>query len=264
LDIAIQATAKNIPVRQRPVSKWFVQDQPMMEPFLKPELRKLALAEHERIWERRGDPDRQKRTKSKHQASDYLLTGLLFAQQDGEPLVGVLCGRAGKKVRYYRHRRGRRGYIKGSIFNRMIPAKPIEEAVVRLVAEVLTDIDGLRDRIVESVEAEAQRTMPTEQIADMQKRRDQIRRRTELIVSTLDEETLADARIELDRLKSERRMLDEQIAAAEVAIEMQSLDPAAIADKVVAQLQSMATNVADMPKLRPTAIAGGGHRFDCR
>ena len=57
---------------------------------------------HEDLWERRGDPNRPKRSKSKHKASDYLLSGLMFAKQDGEPLVGVLCGPARKRVRYYR------------------------------------------------------------------------------------------------------------------------------------------------------------------
>lgn len=214
LDPAVQAAAKRIPVRQRGQGEWFIQPQPLMEHFLDAELRRLAMDEHERLWRRRGDIDRPKQPKGKHRASDYLLSGLLYAKQDGEPLVGVRCGRVGNKVRYYRHRRGRRGYIKDSVFNKMIPAQPIEDAVVALVAAVLTSDETLRDRIIAFVEAEARRTTPTEQIADMQKRRDQIRRRTELIVSTLDEETLADARAELDRLKAERRTLDEQVAVA--------------------------------------------------
>lgn len=249
LDPSIQAAAKYIPVRQRAKAEWFIQPQPLMENFLQDaELRRLAMAEHERLWRRRGDIDRPKRSKSKHQASDYLLTGLLYARQDGAPLVGVLCGRVGKKVRYYRHRRGRIAYRKGSVFNKVVMAKPIEDAVIALVSEVLKGDETLRDRIIGFVETEAQRTTPTEQIADMQKRRDQIRRRTELIVSTLDEETLADARAELDRLKSERRTLEEQIAAAEAAMKMQLHDPQAVADAVLAQLRSMAANIADMPK----------------
>lgn len=257
LDPAIQAAAKRIPVRQRGQGEWFIQPQPLMENFLlDAELRRLAMDEHERLWRRRGDIDRPKQPRSKHRASDYLLSGLLYAKQDGEPLVGVLCGRVGKKVRYYRHRRGRRGYIKDSIFNKMIPAQPIEDTVVALVGEVLTSDESLRDRIIAFVETEARRTTPTEQIADMQKHRDQIRRRTELIVSTLDEETLADARAELDRLKAERRTLDEQIAAAEAAMKMRSVDPQAVADAVLAQFRAMAANVADMPKFALRQLLG--------
>lgn len=247
LDPAIQAAAKRIPVRQRAQREWFVQPQPLMEGFLDSELRNNAMAEHERNWHRRGDLDRPKRSKSKHQASDYLLTELLFAKQDGELLVGVLCGRVGKKVRYYRHRRGRRGYLKGSIFNRLVSAKPIEDAVVEVVARVLTSEEGLRERLIALIETETKRIVPSERLGELCKKRDQIKRRTELIVSTLDEETLADARAEIDRLKSERRTLDEQIASINAAAQRQSVDSDALADNILGQLRSMATNLSNMP-----------------
>lgn len=90
----------------------------------------------------------------------------------------------------------------------------------------------------------------------MQKRREQIKRRTTLIVSTLDEETLADAREELDRLKAERRTLDEQIAAAEGSMAIQSLDPNAVADAVIAHLKGMAANMDQMPKFALRQLLG--------
>jgi hypothetical protein len=248
LDVAVQATAKNIPVRPRPQTEWFVQRQPLMEHFLEPELRTLAMAEHERIWQRRGDVDRPKQSKSKHQASVYLLTGLLYAKQDGEPLVGILCGRVGKKVRYYRHRRGRRGYTSGSMFNRMIPAEPLENAVIEIVREILTSDADLRDRVVTFVEDEARKSEPNEELGSLQAKRDQIKKRTGMIVSTLDEETLADAKDELDRLKAERRAVEAQIAAAEASAAMQSLDPQAVADDVVGKLANLAATVSEMPK----------------
>lgn len=239
LDAAVRATAKNIPVRHRPRSEWFVQAQPLMADFLDAELRAMAMAEHERIWRTRGDADRPKRSKSKHQVSEYLLTGLLHAKQDGEPLVGILCGRVGKKVRYYRHRRGRRGYVKGSMFNRMVAAKPLEDAVVALVGEVLANEQDLRDRVVAFVEGEARKAAPGKQLAELQSRRERLKRRTALIVKTFDEETLADAEGELDRLKAERRTLDEQIAAAEGAATLRGLDPNAVADAVLGRIKSM-------------------------
>jgi hypothetical protein len=235
-------------VRQRGRGDWFIQEQPLMANFLEAELRSLAMAEHERLWRERGDLDRPKRSRSKHQASDYLLTGLMYAKQDGEPLVGVLCGRVRKKVRYYRHRRGRRGYLKGSIFNRVVPAGPLEEAVVGVARQILTSETDLRDRIVAFVESEARKTGPNEALTELQQRREQVKRRTKLIVATLDEETLVDAKDELERLKTERRALDEQLAAAEAATAMRSLDPQAVADEVVAKLRLMAADATDMPK----------------
>jgi len=248
LDAAVKASAKNIPVRQRPREEWFVQAQPRMETFLDADVRKLAMTEHERLWRQRGDLDRPKRSMNKHQASEYLLTGLLFAKQDGEALAGVLCGRVGKKVRYYRHRRGNRDYIKGGIFSRMVQAKPLEDAVVELVAQVLTADKELRQRIIGFIEAEIQKTTSGEQIAEWLKQRDQNKRKTELVFSTMDDETLAEARVALDRLKAERRTLDEKIGAAQAATALQSVDPGAVADAVLAQLGQMTANLNDMPK----------------
>ena len=75
-----------------------------MKDFLEPTVRERAMAEHERLWAHRGDPNRPKRSKSKHKASDYLLSGLFFAKQDGGKTDWGFCGgRKGKPRRYYRH-----------------------------------------------------------------------------------------------------------------------------------------------------------------
>ena len=129
----------------------------------------------------------------------------------------------------------------------MIPAKALEDAIVALVAEVLADEQGLRERVVAFVESEARRAAPGEELVELQARRERLKRRTSLIVSTLDEETLADAQGELDRVKTERRTLDEQIAAAEGAASLRSLDPNAVADAVLGQLKGMAAKASELP-----------------
>lgn len=258
LDPAVQATSKNIPVRIRPRDEWFVQEQPYMVDFLDADLRATAMRAHEDLWQRRGDPDRPKRSRSKHKASEYLLSGLFFARQDEEPLVGVLCGRAGNKVRYYRHRRGRRGYRKGSVFNRMFPAEPLERAVIELAQEVLADVPQLRERverfIKEQTEAAPQGGAALE---ELRQRRDDVRRRTELIVAMLDEETLADARPQIERLRAERRHLDEQIAAAEAAARAKDVDPAQVADRVVTRIAALAANLKDAPTFALRELLNG-------
>jgi DNA invertase Pin-like site-specific DNA recombinase len=249
LDPSIHATAKTIPPRQRPREEWFVQEQPKMADYLQPDVRARAMAGHERLWERRGDPHRPKRSKSKHKASDYLLSGLLSAKQDGAPLVGVLCGPAQKRVRYYRHRRGRTGYRKDSVFNRMFPAEPLEKAVLALVQEVLADVPRLRERVEAYVKEQSEAApMSAEQIDELRKQREAVRRRTELMLSTFDEETLADAPQAMERLRAERRRLDEQIAAAEAAAHAGGVDPAQLADDVVARVSALSEGLSDMPK----------------
>ncbi|HEY1686050.1 MAG TPA: recombinase family protein [Tepidisphaeraceae bacterium] len=250
LDPQILATAKRIAPRQRPMEEWFIQEQPYLKGFLSEEVRKLAIAEHEKNWQRMGDLNRIKKSKSKHQASDYLLSGLFFAKQDGGPLTGILCGRVGKRMRYYRHRRSRRGYLKGSIFNNQFRAETLENAVVEVLRDLIKDIPQLREQVLKAVEREsaAMGVDDGTELEELKERRERLRNRTGLIVSTLDEETLADAQAEIERLKLERRNLDQQIAAIESAEQMKNIDPNQIADQVIDQLVQLPKNLESMPK----------------
>ena len=83
-------------VELRPFEEWEITEEPLMKDFLEPTIRERAMAEHERRWAKLGDPNRPKQSKSKHRASDYLLSELFFAKQDGGKLTGIPCGRKGK------------------------------------------------------------------------------------------------------------------------------------------------------------------------
>lgn len=248
MDPQILATARSIPPRIRPKEEWFIQDQPYMKEFLPEQVRKLAMAEHEKNWERIGDPHRIKRSVSKHKASDYLLSGLLFAKQDGEPLVGVLCGRPGRRMRYYRHRRNMRGYLKGSAFNNMFRAETLEHAVLEIIGDIIKNLPPLREQVRETIKQQSTgMNHDGTDLDGLRKRREQLRRKTELIVSTLDDETLADARLEIERLKTERQNLNQQIAAREAAGNMQSINPKEMADLIIGQLAELPNNLKSMP-----------------
>jgi DNA invertase Pin-like site-specific DNA recombinase len=247
LDPAIHATAKTIPVQLRPADEWFVTDQPLLKDLLgDDQLRALAIDGQDRYWRHQADPDRPKLSKSKHKTSDYLLSGILHAKQDGGALVGVLCGRVGKKVRYYRHRRGRRGYMKGNVFNKMIPAESVEKAVIDAMKETLLDGDNLKAKLIELIATQAQPTAAAD-VDNLQRQRDRLKKRTELIVSTLDEETLAEAQAELAKLKAERRRLDEQIATA-ITPPMPNIDAETLAAEMNEKTKNFFAALPTMPK----------------
>ena len=210
------------------------------------QLRQLAIEGQDRYWRQRLDPDRAKCSKNKHKDSDYLLTGLLFAKQDGAPLVGVLCGRVGKKKRYYRHRRGSRGYIKGSVFNGMVNAD-VEQTVIDAVQTTLLDEKYLRGRLTTIIETESKQAA-TVDVEELRRQREKLKKRTELIVATLDEETLVDARSELERLKSERRRLDEQIAAASAPRPVSPADIDELLPQLLQKTKKFFQLVSSLPK----------------
>ena len=248
LDPSIHATAKTIPVQLRPADEWFITDQPLLKDLLGDEqLRALAIEGQDRHWRHLSDPDRPKLNKSKHKTSDYLLSSILRAKQDGGPLVGVLCGRVGKKVRYYRHRRGRTGYQKGSVFNKLIHAETVEKAVIDAVKETLLDGENLKAKLIELIQAQSQ-PKPTVDVEELTHRRERLRKRTELIVSTLDEETLADAQAELEKLKAERRRLDTEIAAANATTEMPQVDAETLAKEMEEKTKFFFQALPTMPK----------------
>lgn len=249
LDPQILATAERIPLRHRPMEEWLFKDQPHMVDFLDPKIRELAIAEQTARWARENEPNHVKKKKNKHNASDYLLSGLFFAKQDEGPLVGVLCGRVNNRTRYYRHRKGRTGYRKGSVFNGLFNAEPLEEAVLRLLGELLADAPHLREKILADIEQQsATMRMDQSQIEELQERREQIRKRVELILSTFDEKTLADGRSVINQLRAEGDNLDVQIAAAVTQLQVSNINPNEMADEVLAELTDMANNFATMPK----------------
>jgi hypothetical protein len=184
-------------------------------------------------------------SKSKHKTSDYLLSGLLHAKQDGGTLVGVLCGRVGRKVRYYRHRCGRTGYIKGSIFNNMIHAETVEKAVIEAAKSTLTDTDNMRQKLLEHISAETHANTAID-VDALIAERERLKKRTQLIIATFDEGALVDATEEMEKLKSQRRQLDEQIAAA--SVQKQSVDADAHADAILRKIKNFLAAMETLPK----------------
>jgi DNA invertase Pin-like site-specific DNA recombinase len=248
LDPSVHATAKTIPVKLRPMNEWFVADQPLLKDLLGDEqLRALAVAGQDCHWQHLADADRPKLNKSKHKNSDYLLSGILFAKQDDAPLIGVLCGRVGKKVRYYRHRRGRTGYLKGSIFNKVIHAETVEAAVIDAAKTALLDADLLRERLHALVDAESKTTVAVD-IEDLQRQREKLKKRTELIIATFDEETLADAQAQVEKLKSERRRLDEQIATASAPTLTTEFNVDQLVEQIEAKTRNFFGEISTLPK----------------
>jgi hypothetical protein len=248
LDPSVHANAKTLPVHLRPADEWFITEQPLLKDLLGDEtLRELAIAGQHRHWQHLANPDRPKVSKSKHKTSDYLLSGILHAKQDGGPLVGVLCGNVENKTRYYRHRRGRTGYQKGSIYNKMINAKMVENAVIDVVKTTLLATDNLREKLLKMIEAESQSAISVD-VEELKRQRDAVKKRTEMIIAHFDEESLADAQNELEKLKAQRRRLDEQIAASTASTQSPPMDAKVLVEQIVQKVGNFFSEVDTMPK----------------
>lgn len=258
LDQKTMATAARAPKRYRPPEDWFWRDEPFMADFLDEELRLVTetkvlslLAER---WDRRanGTPV-PKGCRSRHKQSLYLLSGILTAVQDQaetpEGMIGYLSGpKQGPHARYYRHRKGKRNCIKDSVFNRMIPAEPLEAELMRVIREVLIKTPDLRATLIEKLTAamsEARAVTPDD-LEELRKRRDDVRKRRQTLARMFDEEAMQDIGPVMQELSQEARRLDLQLAEAEIKRQSSSLDPETVADEMIATLTNTAETVEGM------------------
>ena len=243
LDARTLATCRWAPRQYRPPEDWVWEEHPRMHDFLPQPLRDKALAEIKKLlmerWGRRQGLRSTKRSTSKHKNSQYILTGLLYAKQDGEPISGILCGRVGQKERRYRHRRGNRQYQKGSLYNRTINAQLLEGAILDVLRDLLADAPMLRERVMTTLATEGPDDDAEERLTKLRAERAALQRRVELITQTLSEESLDDAQAELHRIDQRRRELQAEVAHLERQATPAEQSPDDVADAVIAKLGSL-------------------------
>jgi hypothetical protein len=196
---------------------WDRIDQPHMYDFLPRDVRDLAISAQAAMWKERTDPSRPRQTPNAHPASEYLLSGRLRAIQDDGMLVGTLSGPPNKKTPYYRHRRSKTGRLKGSIYNNLIPTKPLHDAIVALLAEALVDTPDLRTRLTQHLHdqrSEAVHDRPD--VAQLEAERDELKQQITATVRALSGAALVDAEEELKRLGDRRNAIEAILAGLRV------------------------------------------------
>ncbi|MFA9478037.1 recombinase family protein [Phycisphaerales bacterium AB-hyl4] len=253
LDAKTLANCHVAPKQHRPPTEWLWQDQPLMKDFLPEPVAVKARQEIEKVllerWQRRQDPTQPTRSTNKHKNSAYILTGLLFAKQDGEDLSGVMCGNEGHRKRYYRNRKANATYCKGSVLNRLISAEALETAVVKLLRNVLLDAPMLRERVLQAIADRPSTDASRTQLAEAQRERDAIAKRVQLIFQTFDDADLADAKPVLKGLNAQGRALEHRIAELTRALEYVDADsaPEELADRVIERLSGIDAQLPNLP-----------------
>ena len=207
---------KTFTPKLRPMDEWDRIDQPYMYDFLPRDVRDLAIAAQAAMWQHRLDPTRPRKQVNAHPASTYMFSRKLIAKQDSQTLIGTLSGDG---IEYYRHPKGRQGVMKGSVYNRLIGAKPLHEAAVRLLAEILLDQPNLRERLtVFVVEQRRGADLDAPAVAELQAERDELKQIIQTTMRTLRGAALEDTREELERLGARRNEIEarlEQIKGAQ-------------------------------------------------
>jgi hypothetical protein len=138
-----QATWRSAHATPRPEVDWQRQEHTRLENYLgDADLHQRAVEYHADILAKAADKATNPTVEGKpggdrHVDSPYILKGLLCASQGGYAMSGKICGPKGYRTRYYRVTRGESAPKNGSILAKLVPAEPLEKAVLSAVKDVL-------------------------------------------------------------------------------------------------------------------------------
>jgi hypothetical protein len=249
LDDRTIATADRIKPQVRPKDEWFTTTEPYLVDYLGDEnLRQIAMAQQARRWERRLDPTWERKNRTKHPKSPYLLAGLLRAKQDGEFLVGSQSGTADHPSRHYRHKRAIRECSKGNVYNKLFNAVPLEQAVLTVLQEILLDWPELEPRLRAHVQRQIEAAgQQDDHLETKRQQRQEVADQLKLYVRMLTPKTQQDLADDIARLEAQRDTLDHEIAMLEQTAQVNQIDPAAVVATVKSKLENLATSIKSLP-----------------
>ena len=123
------------------------------------------------------------------------------ANEKTEALVGTLSGpKNGPKTHYYRHKHSKRQRGKGSVYNKLIPAKPVHDALLGLLADVIATLPDLRGRLIEEVKRYRQAMPAADGSFDsLRQERDNLTGQITMVIRCLSGAAMNDVQAELER-----------------------------------------------------------------
>jgi len=257
LDAKVLATKKNLPPRLRAPEEWVYQEQPHLSGFLGEPLRSVAAERIRVIWENRCRPGRQKRPYNPHPDSEYILTGLLTAAEDGRLLKGYTGGPRGRQIRYYVHPLAQKDPVLSGFPNRLFRADALEKAVLMAFSETLMAMPELPTVVDAAIRSALDQQSPPkgDEITKLKERRAAL---TQKINAMLDMITVAEeeAKTKIFFLKEEQRKIDEQLRLAAESAKAVPQDAAALAASVMERLRTLGNNIGGLPTFQLRQVLG--------
>jgi hypothetical protein len=228
---------------------WRMQPHPHLLNYLDESLRELAIARHEKVFEKQAEKaltpqKKQKPGGDSHGESTYILKDILRSKQGNHMMGGTLCGPPHDRRRYYRLRRGTGSPSEGSVFTGMIPADALEAAVLEVITKVLLDVPNLRKQIERAHRenlsvAESDRN----EIAPLLAERDEIKANLE-DAFTMGAASRKLIKNKMDQWDARLIVLDERIGQAEATADAPAFNMEAFVAKTAKRLASAAELIA--------------------
>ncbi|MGC8624055.1 MAG: recombinase family protein [Phycisphaerae bacterium] len=250
LDPTLIATKRTIPPRLRPPQEWVWQDQPYLKDYLSEPLRGIAAERIDTIWTQRCLKDRKKRSYNTHATSQYLLTDLLRAKQDGRLLKGQTSGPRDKYVRYYAHPISRKYPELAGFPSHIFRADLLEQSLLSVLTETLRAMPDLKDQIKLIVQAElaAQQPDTADTLEQLQQQHIAFSNKITRLLDIDSDGAIPEVKVKILALREEQRTIENRIKETQQAESgVDHLDTDQIVDSIMSRLEHLADELPNLP-----------------
>jgi hypothetical protein len=192
-----------------------------------------------------------KPNRDRHRNSSFFLKDILHSKQGDLAMTGITTGNPGSKKRYYRVSRAFSAPDGDPVMRRMVPAEPLEMAVLETVKQTLLNLPDLRSRIegqVRTVMASVRQD--DQQIDELLRERDAIGSKLKLVLSQFNSEMQELVQDEIESLKARLRSVNDRIARCQSAKPVKAENIDEIVDLTLAAINGLAETMKDAPSAR--------------
>jgi hypothetical protein len=239
------ANRKKPAVRVRPRADWMEIEHPLLKDYLG-DLRERAVAwQKEQLTKQDRSRAKAPASKDRHIDSAYFLKGILKSN-DGHPLTGRTVGTP--KTRYYAIHRGFTTPRSDKTMRRLIPAEPLERAVLDIVRDMLLNVPGWKDRLVGQIEMHRQKVDgDATDLAKLEAERTQLGQQIEFVIDSLGIVGQEAAKAKLQQLEAKLTTVVDRIEQARATKQTDARPAESIADEMVAKLTKIAATIGSLP-----------------
>lgn len=232
--------------RIRDRQHWLTVPEERLADLLDPATAAAACAKQHAYFDRLASREAQPRNRDRHRQSAFLLKDILTVA-GGLKMTGKRQGRHGEYRYYSVSRAVNVPRTSDQRLRRLIPAEPLETAVLGFLRHLLLATPDLEARVGRVVEGRAAaRWAGDRQRANLETEKATLQRKLGIMIDELDEVGREVLRDKLRQAQARLRQIDKEIAAAS-ATDEQSRDPAEIAARVMEQLRAVGQRLGGLP-----------------
>lgn len=235
--------------RIRPRTEWVERQESDLADLLDPSLKTAAAAKQSVRLDALAAGMPARRNRDRHRDTTYILKGILTAQQGGYAMTGRTTGRKGHRNRYYAVSRAYSHPSVDKTLRTLIRAEPIEQEVLLVLQDVLTNCERVHEVLRDVAERELRaRRSPVSDLAELQREKASIEQKLAFVLDELDSEGRDAVRAKVQQMQARLKELIAEIDRR--AADRQEIDnPDDIADAICGKLSDLAEQLPNMPPM---------------